>query len=148
MSNRICYFEDLQPGWSEASGPYSVPRDEMIAFAQRWDPRPMHLDDAAACAAGFDAAIASGAYVMAVRSSLVHGRKAELALVAGLGSEALELPNPVYAGDRLTLHSEVIEARASRSKPDRGVIRMRDVIRNQDGLPILELVSKMMVRRR
>ena len=120
----------------------------MVEFAARWDPRPTHLDPAAARAAGFRDVIACGVYVLALRSALVHRRQTEFALIAGLGNDSLELPHPVYAGDQLMLHSEVVEARPSSSKPDRGVVKMRDIMKNGDGGVVLDLVAKMMVRLR
>jgi acyl dehydratase len=135
-------------GWSERVGPYVVDQADIIEFAQRWDPRPFHVDAEAGKRSHFGGLVASGVHLIAIRSALVHRRTRDFALVAGLGNEGMDLPNPVRPGDELTLESTVIEARPSRSKPDRGVLRMRDVLRNQRDEPVLEMVAKVMVFRR
>ena len=64
------YLEDLKPGTSFGGLRYAVARDEMLEFARKWDPRPIHVDDEAGRAAGFGGAIASGAYTTAIFTRL------------------------------------------------------------------------------
>lgn len=139
------YLQDLPVGWSASSGPYLLTREEMVEFARRWDPRPFHIDEEAAGRSHFGGLVACGVHLMAIRSRLVHERRDPIALVAGLGSESLELPHPGRPGDELVLTSTCLEARRSRSRPDRGIVRLRDVLCNQRGEPVLELISKLMV---
>ena len=65
-----------------------------------------------------------------------------------LGKDEIRFPNPARPGDRLSYTTECIEARASRSKPDRGVVTLRDALNNQDGEPILTQCVSLMVARR
>ena len=44
----MLYFEDIEPGQVSRSSTYSVETDEMVEFARRWDPVPMHIDPAVA----------------------------------------------------------------------------------------------------
>ncbi len=131
----------------ERTGPYEVDADEIVEFARRWDPRPFHVDAEAARRSHFGGLVASGIHVLGIRSVLVH-RRPELALVAGLGNEGMDLTAPVRPGDRLWLESEVLDARVSRSKPDRGVLRVRDRLRNQRDEIALEILAKILVYRR
>ena len=69
------------------------------------------------------------------------------ALVAGLGLEKMDLPHPVRPGDALSLTVECIECRESQSRPGAGILRLRNTIENQDGLPVMEMVAVLMVER-
>jgi acyl dehydratase len=119
-------FDDFAPGRVFELGSTVVDRDEMVAFAHRFDPQPFHVDEQAAAASVFGGLAASGwftaglwmrAYVDAV-----------LVRADGLGSpggEELSWPAPVFAGDELRATMEVLEARRSRSRPDVGLVRLR-----------------------
>jgi acyl dehydratase len=65
----------------------------------------------------------------------------------GAGAE-ISWPRPTYAGDTLTLQGEVLEIRPSRSKPDRGIVRIRMETSNQRGELVQELVTHVLVPRR
>lgn len=144
------HLEDLAPGDTFGGERYAVVRDEMIEFARKWDPRPIHLDDEAGRAAGFGAAIASGAYTTAIFTRLaLASREADggHAVIAGLGA-TMSLPNPVRAGDVLEFRAEVVEVRPSKSRPEAGVVRMRARLCNQDGEPVYESTTATLVSRR
>jgi acyl dehydratase len=129
---------------------YAVTRDEMIEFARKWDPRPIHLDDEAGRAAGFGSMIASGAYTTAIFTRLtLAARDADggHAVIAGLGA-TMALPNPVRAGDVLSLRSEITEVRPSRSRPEAGVVSMRSTLVNQKGEIAYDTTTVTLVARR
>ena len=118
-------FEDLIPGTVIDLGEAKVDRDEMLAFSQRFDPQPVHLDqDAAArsvlgglCASGwFTACLWMRAYVDTVLvDSTSQGSP---------GGRDLSWPAPVFPGDVLRMRLEVIGARLSRSRPGLGLLDM------------------------
>jgi len=144
------YLEDLQPGVRFGGERYAVAREEMIAFARHWDPRPIHVDDEAGRAAGFGSAIASGAYTTAIFTRLaLASREADggHAVIAGLGSTTA-LPRPVRAGDVLEFQAEVVEARPSKSRPDAGVVTMRARLHDQRGEVVFEATTATLVARR
>jgi acyl dehydratase len=144
------HFEDLQPGTRFGGERYVVPRDEMLEFARKWDPRPIHLDDDAGRAAGFGEAIASGAYTTAIFTRLaLAAREADggHAVIAGLGA-TIALPRPVRAGDELEFRAEVIEARPSKSRADAGVVTMRARLHDRRGEIVYESVTNTLVARR
>ncbi len=117
------YFEDYPVGAVYEFGPIEVEETEVIAFASRFDPQAMHIDPAAAAAGPFKGLIASGWHTLSLMMRLMVDNY--LSTVAGLASPGVDevrWVRPVRPGDRLTLRTTVLEARPSRSKPDRGVI--------------------------
>ncbi len=145
---RTLYFEDYVPGWSSSGGAYAVTEAEVLEFGERFDSRPFHTDKAAAEASHFGGLVAPGCLVFSIRSRLGLDQDSVPQLIAGLGVEEMALPNPARPGDVLTMRQEFVEARPSASKPDRGVVRVRSVVENQRGEPVLTLVAKLLVARR
>jgi acyl dehydratase len=143
------YYEDLPVGFRFGGESYTVPRREMIAFAERWDPRPIHLDDAAGQAAGFGCAIASGAYTTAIFTLLsvrARTKSGDQAILAGLGSE-IKL-RAVRAGDTLTYDAEIVGRRESRSLPHAGIVETRAILTNQHGEEAYETTTTTLVLKR
>jgi acyl dehydratase len=68
--------------------------------------------------------------------------------LVGAGFDELRWPRPVRPGDVLRLVSEVMEVRPSRSRPDRGLIKVRTTTLNQEGQPVQILVANLVVPRR
>ena len=145
---RTLYFEDYTPEWSASGGAYLVTEQELLEMGERFDPRPFHTDPEAARESHFGGLIASGAHIFCIRTRLVHELQEGPALLAGLGLEEMDLPNPVRPGDELSLNQVCIEARPSRSRPDRGIVTLRNTLSNQRGEPVLTMVAKMLVERR
>ena len=117
------YFEDYPVGAVYEFGPIEVEEAEVVAFASRFDPQAMHIDPAAAAAGPFKGLIASGWHTLSLMMRLMVDNY--LSTVAGLASPGVDevrWVRPVRPGDRLTLRTTVLEARPSRSKPDRGVV--------------------------
>src|SRR5699024_839340 len=115
-------------------GPIEVEESEVIAFASRFDPQAMHIDPAAAAAGPFKGLIASGWHTLSLMMRLMVDNY--LSTVAGLASPGVDevrWVRPVRPGDHLVLRVTVLEARPSRSKPDRGVIFSLMEALNQNG---------------
>jgi acyl dehydratase len=142
---RELFFEEIAIGATARVGAYEVSEAEILEFGRRFDPRPIHTDPHAAQASGFGALVASGCHVFCIRSWLSSHLDPRPALIAGLGLESLDLPAPVRAGDRLSMDVEYLEKRLSRSRPDRGIVRMRNTIVNQRDEPVMTLVAKLLV---
>jgi acyl dehydratase len=146
----MIYFEDLVIGAETDFGTYDVTREEVLEFARKYDPQPFHLSDEAAAETHFGRVSASGwhtaAMTMAVIARKVVGEKQ-----AGLGSpgiDELRWLKPVYPGDTLHVHGEILEKTPSRSKPEMGSFRTRTTVTNQDGVPVMTFVSIVLIRRR
>src|ERR1017187_5010152 len=142
------YLEDLQLGQRFSSGEYQVTEERMKAFAAEFDPQPFHLDAAAGEASIFHGLAASGWYTAAVSMRLLVTGEMQLASgVIGLGGE-IAWPRPTLAGDILRVESEIVEIRPSRSKPNQGIVTVRNTTRNQRGEEVQILTAKLLVFRR
>ena len=142
----MLFFEDLEPGRELVSGPYELTEAEVVAFAQKFDPRPFHIDAAAATASPFGGLIAASAHTFAIAQALAH--KAEpLAVAAALGIDEMRLPTPARPGDALWFSSTVIETRSSKSRPE-GIARFQTIVRNGAGQPVLEYKITVLMQRR
>jgi len=145
------YLEDIQVGEKAAFGNYEVTREEVIAFASKYDPQPFHLDDEAAARTHFGRISASGWHSCAMTMAMIVENMEQEGNRAGLGSpgvDELRWLKPVYPGDRLRVETEAVEVRPSRSKPDIGSVRTQVTVFNQDDVPVMKMTSIMLVRRR
>ena len=141
-------FDDITVGLVMSPvEPYEMTRDEIVEVASRWDPQPFHIDEAAARATDYKGLIASGLHTIAASIRLSTLERPKTAAIAGLGMDELRMTHPVRPGDRLTQTTEVLELIPSRSRPDRGIVRGRRSVRNQDGIVVLSYVLTWMVER-
>ena len=139
----MLYFEDIEIGVTRAYGHYQVTREEVIQFAEKYDPQPFHLDDEAAAKTHFGRISASGWHTcsMAMRM-MVENMKANKQ--AGLGSpgvDQLRWKKPVYPGDTLRIESTVTEKRRSKSRREMGIFKSTLQVFNQDDDIVLEMIS-------
>jgi len=139
----MIYFEDIEVGTKASFGHYRVTREEVLEFAGKYDPQPFHLDDEAAARTHFGRLSASGWHSCAMTMAmLVENMKSQQS--AGLGSpgvDEIRWLKPVYPGDTLRCETEVIDKRPSKSRPEMGSFRSRLTVFNQDGAPVLSMVS-------
>ncbi|MGN6279692.1 MAG: MaoC family dehydratase [Sphingomonas sp.] len=144
------YFEDIEVGKTARFGNYEVTREEVIAFAEKYDPQPFHLSDEAAAATHFGRLSASGWHTCAMTMAmLVEQLKAQKQ--AGLGSPGIDELRwliPVYPGDTLSCETEVIDKRPSRSRPEMGSYRSRMTVRNQRDEAVMTFISIGLIRTR
>ncbi|WP_375429314.1 MaoC family dehydratase [uncultured Sphingomonas sp.] len=144
------YFEDVEVGAVARFGAYPVTREEVVAFAGKYDPQPFHLSDEAAARTHFGRLSASGWHTCAmVMSMVVDNLRADRQ--AGLGSpgiDELRWIKPVYPGDTLACETEVLEKRRSEKRPEMGIFRSRMTVRNQDGAVVMTFVSTGLVSTR
>ena len=143
------YLEDLHVGDRFGSDSIEVTEDSIIAFAREFDPQPFHLDARAAEQSIFKGLSASGWHTAAMSMRLfITGELKVAGGSIGLGVDELRWPLPVRPGDVLRLETEILDVRASRSKPDRGIIRIRNVTTNQRGEIVQTFMAFVMVQRR
>ena len=136
-------FEDFEPGQVYELGRKVVSDDEIIAFARQFDPQPFHLDPEAAKDSVFGGLIASGWHTGAMWmrlyvDSLLGGASGQ----GSSGIEALRWLAPVRPGDTLSGRLIVLEVTSSESHPDRGTIRIRGEMVNQDGVTVMSMISR------
>lgn len=146
----MIHWEDIEPGTVARFGAKRVEREEVIAFAEEFDPQPFHLSDEAAAQTYFGRLSASGWHTCAMTMRMLVDQMAEVRQ-AGLGSpgiESLRWLKPVYPGDTLRVETRVLDKRASRSRPDMGSYRSEATVFNQDDVAVLTFVSTALIRRR
>jgi acyl dehydratase len=143
------HLDDLAPGQVYPLGRRTLSRDEIVAFARDWDPQPFHLDEEAGAASIYGGLIASGWHTVCVFMRLfADGLLSRAVALGSPGVDELRWLRPVRPGDTLEARLEILEVRPSRSKPDRGVARLRSVMINQDQEEVLRFVANVMFRRR
>ena len=143
------YFEDVSVGQEFESEPYEISEAAIVAFAREFDVQPFHIDHAAAAESVFGGLAASGWHTAAIAMRLfTTGPLQFVGGAVGLGVDELRWPVAVRPRDQLRLTTEILEARASRSKPDYGILRIRNVLRNQGEEVVLSYSANAMVRRR
>jgi len=137
------YFEDFEPGQVYELGSRTVTEAEILAFARKWDPQPFHIDPEAAAASVFGGLIASGWHTGAMWMRLyVESLLGRSASMGSPGVEELRWLAPVRPGDTLHARLTVLEATASERRADRGTIRSRGEMENQDGVTVLSMIAR------
>ena len=144
----MIYFEDLEVGSTSKFGRYVVTREEVMEFAQKYDPQPFHLDDEAAAKTHFGRLSASGWHTCAMTMAmLVENMKTSRQ--AGLGSpgmDNLRWVKPVYPGDTLRVETTIIEKRRSKKRPDMGLFKSDLTIFNQNDEPVMTMRSNGLIK--
>jgi acyl dehydratase len=142
------YLEDFHVGQRFTSATHVMDADEIKAFARQFDPQPFHLDEEAAQATFFGGLVASGWHTAAVTMRLqVESGLPIAGGMIGIGGE-MSWPRPTRPGDILRVVSEILEVTPSRSRPDRGTVRVRSETRNQRDEVVQILDARLVVPRR
>jgi len=143
------WFEDYAEGLVLEVGSQEVVEAEVLEFCRRYDPQPFHVDSEAAARSIFGGLITSGFHTCALMMRMLadHYLSPETSL-GSPGLDELRWLLPVRPGDRLSLRLTVVEAKPSRSKPDRGLVRTRIEVLNQTGAPVMTLTAMTMSLRK
>ena len=154
------FFEDIKVGDRAEVGRHTFTADEIKKFATKFDPQPFHLDEAAARKSIFGALCASGWHTASVwmRLMVEHNKREDAAqrargeAVAALGPSPgfreLKWLKPVYVGDTITYATEIVETRASNSRPGWGLMSFKNTGVNQNNEPVISFISVAFVERR
>jgi acyl dehydratase len=154
------FFEDIRVGETSQIGSHTFTAEDIKTFAERFDPQPFHVDDAAAARSHFGRLCASGWHTACVWMRLLidrrrredDERRARGEPVAQLGPSPgfrdLQWLKPVYVGDTVSYGSEVIETRPLNNRPGWGMISMHNTGVNQHGEQVISFISSVFVERR
>jgi len=146
---KVQYLEDYAVGQTYSSGKKRVVKEEIIAFAKEYDPQYYHLDETAALESPFKGLAASGWHTAAMTMRLlVDGEFRPAGGILGVGFDQLSWPRPVRPGDELRVKSEVLEVRPSKSRPDRGTVRVQNTTLNQNDEVVQMFTGNLLVPRR
>jgi len=142
MSDGRRYFEDIAIGERRDCGGKLVTKDEIIAFATKFDPQPFHIDEEAAKKSIFGGLIASGWHTGSmVMRMMVDNFTAKVASVGSPGFDNLRWLKPVRPGDTLHVRSECIEKIESKSRPNLGIVKFKNETLNQKGEVVMTMTA-------
>jgi acyl dehydratase len=147
--NTKLHWEDFQPGHVAVYGPRRVTREEIIAFAAEFDPQPMHMDEAAGGATLLGGLGASGWHTCCLLMRMIaDGFLLKAASEGSPGIDELRWLAPLRPDTEIRVRATALERRVSKSKPERGFVKFRfDVIDEQDKV-LASLTCSQMLKRR
>ncbi len=142
------YFDDFEVGevWL-LPAIYDMSEGEIISFAQKWDPQPFHVDAEAAANSIYGILTACGSHIQSVVLRLAQSLPHETAVLGALGYDEVRFHKAARLGDRLQLTIECIDSRASTSKPDRGIVKNRHILKNQEGDTVFTQTTTLLIAR-
>jgi acyl dehydratase len=143
------YFDDFTVGERFLTRGVTLTESLIIDFAMTYDPQPFHVDVEAARQSNYGGLIASGFHTLALGFRLVL--ETGIFRSASMGSpgfDELRWLKPVRPGDTLRVEFEVMEKTPSRSKPDRGILRMAYRIKNQKDETVLTFLAMQLLKRK
>ena len=136
-------FDDFEAGQVHELGSHTVTEEEILAFARQFDPQSFHVDPEAAKESVFGGLIASGWHTGAMWMRLyVDSLLGGAASMGSPGIEELRWLAPVRPGDTLSGRLTVLETTPSERRPDRGTVRIRGEMVNQDGVTVMAMTSR------
>ncbi len=145
----VHYLEDFAAGQVFNTGRLRVDKDQIFAFARQFDPQPFHIDEEAARHSPFQGLAASGWHTAALTMRLlVDGELKPAGGILGVGFDELSWPRAVRPDDELHAKSEIVEVRPSKSRPDRGMIRVRTTTFNQNDETVMMFTGNLLVPKR
>jgi acyl dehydratase len=143
------YLDDLEKGDRFESRGYTFTESSIVDFAFLYDPQPFHIDAPAAEASHFGGLIASGFHTLSVAFRLVYQTGfVRDASMGGPGMDDLRWLKPVRPGDTLRCSAEVLEVSPSRSKPDRGILKLALAARNQMEETVMTVTFIILLKRK
>lgn len=142
------YFDDLPVGYRFETGVKTLSEEEIVGFANQYDPQPFHTDQEAAAQSIYGGIIASGFQTMLISFGQVLA--ADIWNEASMGSPGMRdliWKRPVYPGDRLLTRAEVVATTPSSSRPDRGRTEIRYDVFNQDDDLVMSYTATHILKR-
>jgi len=135
------YFNDLEVGMTihHSLGRTITETDNVLFNALTMNTQPLHLNEDFSSKTQFGKRIVNGILTLGVVIGITVNELTAGTIVANLGYEKVEHPKPVFHGDTIYVETQVLEKRASRSKPDRGIVKLKHLGKNQGGDVICEV---------
>jgi acyl dehydratase len=144
------YYDDLEVGarYKHPTGRTVTEMDNVLFSALTLNTQPLHINEDFAAQTPFGQRIVNGIFTLGLIVGLSVSDLTEGTIVANLGYDKVQHPNPVFHGDTLYAETEVLEKRPSTSKPDRGLARLKQTGRKADGTVVVEFERTVMFLRR
>ncbi len=144
------YFEDLEVGQKlkHKTGRTITEMDNVLFCALTMNPQPLHLNEDFAAKTEFKHRIANGIFTLGLLVGLTVPELTEGTIVANLSYDRVVHTKPVFHGDTLYVETEVLEKRPSKSKPDRGLVRLLHLGKNQNDQIVVQIERTVLFLRR
>jgi acyl dehydratase len=135
------YYEDLEPGQTiqHSLGRTITEMDNILFCSLTLNTQPLHINEDFASQTQFGQRIVNGILTLGIVVGISVSELTEGTIVANLGYERIDHPNPVFHGDTIYVETQVLDKRESASKPDRGIVKLRHIGRNQHGKLVCEV---------
>ena len=149
ISGDVHYFEDYEPGTVHDLGSVTVSEAEIIDFAKQFDPQSFHIDAEKAKESMFGGLIASGWHTGSLMMKVFAANYlSEASSLGSPGIKELRWLAPVRPNDTLSVRVSIQSARASSSKPDRGIVISLIEVLNQNGVVVMDMTATNLILRR
>jgi acyl dehydratase len=149
VPDKKLHWEDFTPGAVAVYGPRLVTREEIVAFAAEFDPQPMHLDEAAASATLLGGLGGSGWHMCSLLMRMMaDGFILNSTSMGAPGVDEVNWHRPLRPGARVRLRATVLESRASKSRPEAGLLKFRFEMLDEADAVVMTQVNTMMLGRR
>jgi acyl dehydratase len=144
------YFEDVNVGdkLKHPTGRTLTEMDNVLFSALTLNTQPLHINEDFASKTQFGQRIVNGLFTLALVVGMSVSELTEGTIVANLGYDKVKHPNPAFHGDTIYAETEVLEKRESQSRPEAGLVRLRQIGRKPDGTVVVELERTVMVLKR
>ncbi|MCP4200072.1 MAG: MaoC family dehydratase [Proteobacteria bacterium] len=144
------FYEDMEVGQviKHSAGRTITEMDNVLFSSLTMNPQPLHLNKDFAAQTQFGRRIVNGIFTLGLAVGITVLELTEGTIVANLAYEAIRHPEPMYHGDTLYMETEVLQKRLSKSDSSRGVVRLKHVGCNQDGVVVIEFTRTVLFLRR
>jgi acyl dehydratase len=144
------YYEDLQVGdrFKHMHGRTVTEMDNILFCALTMNTQPLHMNEDFAAQTQYKQRIVNGIFTLGLVVGLTINELTEGTILANLGYEKITHPNPVFHGDTIYAETEVLEKRDSRSRPDCGIVKLKQIGKKPDGTVVVELERTVLFLRR
>jgi acyl dehydratase len=144
------YYEDFKVGdrFEHGDG-HMISEEENLAFCKMTEnEQRLHIDAEFGNQSAFGQRIVTGLLTMSLVVGMSVEELTDGTIVGNLGYEVVKHPKPVFHGDTVRAESEVLDKRESKSKPHLGIVRLKQIGRNQKGEVVVELERSVLVMKR
>lgn len=147
--SEILFWDDLEVGRSWEFGSYEVTTDEIVEFAGRYDPFPMHVDPDLAVDTPLGVFCASGIHTFGMTQKMLFDNLyVRTRLIAGAEIRRFIMSRPVVPGDVLKARIEVIGRIAHHRRADAGWVELHCETLRADGAKVLQFDPRILFERR
>lgn len=144
------FYEELEPGLviEHDLGRTITEADNILFCSLTLNTQPLHINEDFAARTEFGQRIVNGLLTLGVVVGITVSDLTQGTIIANLGYEQVQHPHPLFHGDTIYVETTITNRRESRSRPDCGIITMKHVGRNQNGVTVIEVTRSALFRKR